>query len=1440
MRGIKNLCRGWVVLFALAAGVAAFGQTPSESWQRIGLLAGNITAVAVSPNYDADQTVYAGVAGAGLWRSTNRGQTWTQLASVPRWETVTAIATYATYGLGSGKPVYVGTFDGWVYASFDDFATVPPGYARRFTTGNSIPVWISSLASPGAGSFNDFLFVATLGAGIYYNYSYGSAAVYQQSSSGSQTMAYALAVSPTGRLFGCITYGDGGPVFECTGLTTWSPFGPGTLVNVVGYGLSARHNSSGELNLFLTTENHGMWRWHFSGTYDGWDAMCDGTSGATTTPSPANAVAACPNYGGDREVWEGRGDGLRISNDEGATCAATEIGAAVKAIAFAPGYHLGGFCDAFVATDSGLFLRTCGPPPPNPKPTPPAVSASVLALSQAGMPGTWAGGSLGLLRATRNVSGNPFFLQYNASGSPLGKVPFIKAICIPPVFDANGACGTDAATVFVAEWSKGVFKSTDHGNSWSQMSLNWPVGGPSPIFVNDLAISPLYATGSANETLFAATNVGLYRWDGSATGWVHVATDWNYNFTRVALPPTYNRSLQEAPGSMVFVATDNASPGLGGLYYSMNHGQSITHFPDAMEGGGTLQYTDITSIGASPGYGTVDALIFISRAAGGVYFTASWPTASPIHWCALNSSIPSLNVRQLVVRPDSSYPATTTLGLLIATDVGPAYWDLQRPVGSTYLCLSLPSGGWTLSGFSTPSGCLDTYAVTFANQSPDGRYAAVGTAADGVRFSTNFGKSFARPGTGYKSMPDDVFITVPYARDNNYLFSTSPTYGVFVSRDKGGSFQPFNGPGCTPLNNGAIGFGNGYKRGQAASPYGWNIDAVYAGTHCNGISYRWILGDYVDATGTYTYYKDYLDWYNWGACTLDGGVFTGPVQKIVNLTNGQSAEPIQASSASDPLCGVPGQGMLYNPAGSLGNPAATNFVRNNSGLPNTEATSQKPGQDTAVSATPLSDGAGVSGSVDYGQWKHYYFMVPDGQPHLNVTLNGLSNDADLYVRYAQMPDFDHWHYRPYLGGPPYDEVVDVYPTSSPQPLMRGVWYISVYGYAGGTTSYTLTASLLASWAVETAGGGGQQTTNTKKENGQASALSIFPEPQAPTGTVTWGTISNSGVFKGVGAPGLVASPLVTSWSARNGLAPTNLDLSRATQTVIQLSDGTLLAGQVDRLWRSPAPDEGQTTWENISAQPNISGSSKDVREFLECSNGDVLVAVNGAAGLGGVWLSGSKGSYWMNLSSGFDASSQKLESLVQDNPITGSIQYYTGTDETGAYTRTITAPPYPTVSSLGQTSGSAAGGQTFTINGTGFSNSCPTGTTSDCPFLSIPQVFFGSARVQATWLSATQLSVTTPAHGTGTFAVSVMNPDTRLVLAAPVYTFTGDLNLTLTLSRAPGNVSLNWGTSTQLTVQRCTNAQFVSGVVSYNASGSSWTDISSATTDTSLYFYRIQ
>ncbi len=246
--------RGVLVFLVVAVfAMAVSAQIPGEAWVRIGLLAGNVTAVGVSPAYNSDTTLYAGLAGSGLWRSYDRGTTWAHLSSVPDTATITAIAFDPRYAKGASYPygVYVATNSGYVYASFDDFTTVNSSYMHQFVNQSSgLPVPVTSLAVPTTGSWQYFLFVGTRGGGIYYSYTYGWGPGYNAASSiAGLNDTRALATGPSGQLLAAGVYTDGGPVFSYGGGTTWTYKGPAGMVNKTPTALAIAANNT---DVFLT------------------------------------------------------------------------------------------------------------------------------------------------------------------------------------------------------------------------------------------------------------------------------------------------------------------------------------------------------------------------------------------------------------------------------------------------------------------------------------------------------------------------------------------------------------------------------------------------------------------------------------------------------------------------------------------------------------------------------------------------------------------------------------------------------------------------------------------------------------------------------------------------------------------------------------------------------------------------------------------------------------------------------------------------------------------------------------------------------------------------------------------------------------------------------------------------------------------------------------
>lgn len=1520
MRGIQYWCRLGVAAVALAFGMGAFSQIPGESWQRIGLLGGNITAVAVSPNYDSDTTVFAAVAGAGLWRSNDRGVSWTHVEGVPNNANITALFTDPGYEFRNGRPIYAGTVMGLVYMSDSDF----DGYVfRRVLTNQGRLAGVTSGCLRG----DKELFWGT-NEGIYFSSNYGNS--YQNLSVEITATRDCRAIDAdpvSGKVLAACYIDKNGPVWEWGGGTTWMNRGPSSLVGVVP---TAIHISASKPDYcFLGTADRGMW---VSGDKGGtWGPGCDASE--QTVPFSVGAVAACPNLGNDGEVWEGRSDGLRTSTDAGASCGWGGLFGSVTGIGFNPTYHLAGmkYCDVFVATTAGLFLRSCDPPK-QPVAAPPAVAVSQVALARVGPAGTWAGSSMGLLRNTRDL----FFLQYNASGAFNNRNPEITAICLPVAYKpVSNSCGTDVQTAVIAERTLGVFRTRDNGATWAKLDLNsqgvptWPAGA----VVNDLAMAPNYLTGSTDrEILFAATSQGLFRWEGNASGggWVRANEAFNYNITRVALPATYDkRSGTAYPYHFVVLAAQGAiDPKTGlsvGLWYSSNDGARLDPFVNAKE-------QDITSIGFAPEYATTGPKqIFYASPSKGVYFTDGIETNSP--FCAFNLGLNDM-VRDLDVSPVLS-AAKGAIRLVAATAGGPYFCDFDpgNPSGDC----SKVNYDWFRSGWDGgPSQCLDTLCAAFANPAGDGRNVALGTSQDGVFFSDDEGQTFRLAGYGYGSLPDDVYNVLPHRRDDRIVFAASPTYGVFVSRDKGASFRPWNaGSGVNGTSPCVVGSGVGL--GMMPDRMTVGGDVVWVGTNGSGIKYRPIT--YSVAAGIQ------LDGDRW----YDTSQTTGRFERFETLGWGQASKARATS---------PTLGFFFTAANDW-----FTWTAENGTLPAIDAKSVRYGYSGA-DPVPLTSGQTTSGSVNQSAWKYYTFQVPPGTNDLRFFLDDPddfgSNDPDMYIKFGTPPTAGSWDYRPYTNG---DETVCVLPTAftllnenfegtwgpngdvppagwliydfgdetvkawnnndwhkfakggaygnvarayyfplenqnellmspafdipagalsanlefdhyllqygappqygrvwyasnqrgwtkiaefgantanmahetlsllayrgdtgarvmfqytgyngwywevdnvkvSGTALSVGTWWVGVNGYSVGASAYELTATLnsgCTGFAAPVAGEG-------KDLKAAEKALSLYslPQPDAPSAGVSWGTVSRSGsggVYVGVDSTPLAGlagepAPAAITWEARNGSgagALTNL----FAQCVLQLSDLTLVAGCNGGVFYSPAPDEGRTTW--VESTTNVAGScSKNFTDILECVNRDLLIAANGTT-TGGVWLSGDKGRHWMKISEGFDSANQQLEDLVSDTGSFDDTAYYAGTDSTGAYTRTITASPYPTVTALSSTSGSASGGGTITVTGTGFSNTCPTGNSADCPNLG-PTVVFGETEATlTTYVSPTTLTCTVPPHATGSVVVTVRNPDTRQG-GARTYTYTCSAPSSLSAptvvdndSYADTGVTIEWG-----------------------------------------------
>ncbi len=100
---------------------------------------------------------------------------------------------------------------------------------------------------------------------------------------------------------------------------------------------------------------------------------------------------------------------------------------------------------------------------------------------------------------------------------------------------------------------------------------------------------------------------------------------------------------------------------------------------------------------------------------------------------------------------------------------------------------------------------------------------------------------------------------------------------------------------------------------------------------------------------------------------------------------------------------------------------------------------------------PLTNGVPVNGTVSQNNFQDFSIVVPPGATNLTVTLTNLSGDVDLYVRLGTLPFPDP----PDCASEKVGTANEICPFPHPLP---GTWFISAFGFASGTQSFTVTAT----------------------------------------------------------------------------------------------------------------------------------------------------------------------------------------------------------------------------------------------------------------------------------------------------------------------------------------------------------------------------------------------
>jgi hypothetical protein len=181
----------------------------------------------------------------------------------------------------------------------------------------------------------------------------------------------------------------------------------------------------------------------------------------------------------------------------------------------------------------------------------------------------------------KSTDGGETWTQVN-SGLPY---PLAHSVAISPNY-------ADDSTVFAGTYH-GVYKSTDGGETWTRMNCYY--------YVQSVAISPDYAN---DPTVFAVTDDGVYKSTDGGETWTQIGLI-NTVVYSVAVSPNY------ADDSTVFAGTYP-----GGVYISTNGGESWTQIG--------LINTVVYSVAVSPNYAD-DSTVFAGTSGGVFSYTFMRP-----------------------------------------------------------------------------------------------------------------------------------------------------------------------------------------------------------------------------------------------------------------------------------------------------------------------------------------------------------------------------------------------------------------------------------------------------------------------------------------------------------------------------------------------------------------------------------------------------------------------------------------------------------------------------------------------------------------------------------------------------------------------------------------------------------------------------------------------
>lgn len=419
-----------------------------------------IWSFAVSPFFANDQTVFAGSAYGGLFKSGNAGSegpVWRRVNSglEPEWVAVRSIVMSPRYPVD--RTVYVGT-DGGIFKGIEapdgnmQWTTISGGLLRRD---------VRALAISPNFLQDNIVYAASWGNDLYRLRNGGDQLTWvPQRRIINGLWAWAVSLTQDGVLFAG-TWGTG---------PHWpSIVGRNVLSGIQGWEFPTLPGSpGGEATAFAISPTYCAGYEVFAGSWDrglfkSTDAGSSWSAVDLPTTLPIRSIALSPNYAADRTVFVATwGGGIFRSLDGGATWGQINAGlidGLVRAVILPTTYVQDGI--AFAGTDTAGILRWD-----------PAQSR-------------WVTANAGI--ENNRIMALAASLQYASDG-----------------------------TLMAATWGAGVHFSFDRGATW--IRSNGGLGSP---YVRTVAFSPAF---SSNRTVYAGTTDGAFRSNNAGQSWRRLGT----------------------------------------------------------------------------------------------------------------------------------------------------------------------------------------------------------------------------------------------------------------------------------------------------------------------------------------------------------------------------------------------------------------------------------------------------------------------------------------------------------------------------------------------------------------------------------------------------------------------------------------------------------------------------------------------------------------------------------------------------------------------------------------------------------------------------------------------------------------------------------------------------------------------------------------------------